>query len=295
MNLSFPAESPESSFNVAFNTLNGNLPATAYCKIYKTVGNIDLSENSFTGALPLCEGSIPPILTSIKVRNNQLSGSIPEGIFNSRIATVDFSKNLFTGSWSTVEVMSSLTYIDLNTNGLTGNLPAGIVGSIITTFDVSNNNFQGPFPTSFFGQDSGLGLFSLAHNSFSGGIPDLFFSETGPNFPSSSILGIHLNDNAFTGGFPSTITEWALRLNPDLGAGLQIRLENNQLSGPAPGDAGSVYLIFNQQVMNINGNGFCSPLGSVFSVRAIFSDCPITVTANTVSVTRTISQSTSSM
>ncbi|XP_054816356.1 receptor-like protein EIX1 [Prosopis cineraria] len=88
-------------------------------------------------------------LTNIDLSNNNLKGSIPEGLtcFSSLIG-LNLSHNKFSGKIpSKISNMKSLESIDLSSNQLFGPIPSNM--STLTSLgflNLSNNNFSGPIP-----------------------------------------------------------------------------------------------------------------------------------------------------
>ncbi|XP_044464426.1 receptor-like protein EIX1 [Mangifera indica] len=120
-----------------------------YNTILYLVRNIDLSNNKFTGEIPV-EVTELKGLQSLNLSHNFLTGKIPENIGEMKsLESIDFSVNQLRGNIP--ESMSSLNFLgnlNLSNNHLTGKIPSG---TQLQTFDASsfiNNELCGlPLPT----------------------------------------------------------------------------------------------------------------------------------------------------
>ncbi|XP_054814766.1 receptor-like protein EIX2 isoform X2 [Prosopis cineraria] len=88
-------------------------------------------------------------LTNIDLSNNNLKGSIPEGLTClSGLIGLNLSHNKFSGKIpSKISNMKSLESIDLSSNQLFGPIPSNMSTMTSLSFlNLSNNNFSGPIP-----------------------------------------------------------------------------------------------------------------------------------------------------
>ncbi|XP_044954835.1 receptor-like protein 3 [Hordeum vulgare subsp. vulgare] len=102
---------------------------------------LDLSNNKFTGEIPLDIGQLKSI-HSLNFSFNDLTGQIPESIFN----------------------LTDLQVLDLSNNNLTGAIPATLnTLHFLAVFNVSNNDLEGPIPSG--GQFNTFGASSFDGNA----------------------------------------------------------------------------------------------------------------------------------
>ncbi|KAK9124563.1 hypothetical protein Sjap_014165 [Stephania japonica] len=173
--------------SLASNNIHGNLPGSL-CQ----AGNIqvlDLSNNSFSGAIPSCPEGIGGPLRVLNLRRNHLSGTM-NAVFREDCAlrTIDLSGNRFEG-----EVSRSL-----------GNCTK------LEVLNIGNNHFSGTFPH-WLGALSQLRVLVLRSNSFGGpiGIP-----QPGSTFSMLQIVDI--SSNKFNGSVPAAcFSSWKSMRNDE--------------------------------------------------------------------------------
>nr|BAK00265.1 predicted protein [Hordeum vulgare subsp. vulgare] len=104
---------------------------------------LDLSNNSFTGEIPLEIGQLKTLL-SVNFSFNDLTGHIPQSICN----------------------LTNLLVLDLSNNNLTGAIPVALNSlHFLSKFNISSNNLEGPIPSG--------GQFNTFQNSSFSGNPKL--------------------------------------------------------------------------------------------------------------------------
>ncbi|EMS52374.1 Tyrosine-sulfated glycopeptide receptor 1 [Triticum urartu] len=100
---------------------------------------LDLSNNKFTGEIPLEIGQLKAVL-SLNFSFNYLTGRIPQSICN----------------------LTNLLVLDLSSNNLTGAIPGALNSlNFLSGFNISNNDLEGPIP-------SGGQLNTFPNSSFDG-------------------------------------------------------------------------------------------------------------------------------
>ncbi|KAJ4876961.1 putative inactive leucine-rich repeat receptor-like protein kinase [Raphanus sativus] len=103
---------------------------------------LDLSRNSFSGALPYNIASLIPSVTTLDLSRNQFSGEIPTGLSN----------------------VSYLNTLMLQHNQFTGQLPPELLSlGRLTRFSVAGNQLTGPIPR-FNEQHLKIGVDVFANN-----------------------------------------------------------------------------------------------------------------------------------
>ncbi|XBI45474.1 hypothetical protein VPH35_109934 [Triticum aestivum] len=86
---------------------------------------LDLSNNKFTGEIPLEIGQLKALL-SLNFSFNYLTGQIPQSICN----------------------LTNLLVLDLSNNNLTGAIPGALNSlNFLSAFNISNNDLEGPIPS----------------------------------------------------------------------------------------------------------------------------------------------------
>nr|XP_043627595.1 leucine-rich repeat receptor protein kinase HPCA1-like [Erigeron canadensis] len=134
---------------------------------------LDLSANKLTGSLPASEGTQPGLdmLTHAKhfhFGDNQLSGDIPSGLFNSNMSLIHllFENNRLTGKIpTTLALVHPLEVVRLDRNMLSGDVPSNINSlTNVTEMYLSLNRFTGPVPN-LTGMNR-LNYLDLSNNGF---------------------------------------------------------------------------------------------------------------------------------
>ncbi|KAM2033685.1 hypothetical protein ACFX1T_015534 [Malus domestica] len=255
-------------FSVSENYFNGTILPSVFANSCSLV-DLDLSENSFSGAVPAeiskCQrlvkldlwgnkftGPIPSEIGSISslqalfLGNNSFSRDIPESLLDLNSLTfLDLSRNNFSGDIQDIfGRLRQVKFLGLHSNWYTGGIYSSGILKLpnVTRLDLSYNNFTGPLPL-VISQMPKLEFLVLAFNQFNGTIPP----EYG-NIP--TLQALDLSFNSLTGAIPSTLGNlssllWLMLANNFLtgpiphelgncGSLLWLNLENNKLSGPIP-------------------------------------------------------------
>ncbi|XP_071726873.1 receptor-like protein 7 [Rutidosis leptorrhynchoides] len=137
---------------------------------------LDMSNNSFGGAIPECVGNVIVSAVTINLKNNHFQGTIP---------------NVF-------ESCGELEGLLLNGNQLEGEIPRSLSKcQFLKVLDVGNNHLNGTFP-GWLGYLPKLQVLILKSNKFSG--PIVTSSTVESQFP--SLLVLDLSYYEFVGELP---------------------------------------------------------------------------------------------
>ncbi|EYU46132.1 hypothetical protein MIMGU_mgv1a021777mg, partial [Erythranthe guttata] len=175
--------------NVSHNNLSGELFPHDGIPYFDSLEVFDASDNGFLGNLP--SFSFVVSLRVIKLGNNQLSGSLPEGLLQ--------------------ESSMILSELDLSHNRLEG--PIGSISSEnLRNLNLSSNRLSGPLPIRI----GHCAVIDLSNNMFSGNLSRI---QSWGNY----IEIIDLSSNKLTGSLPNQTSQF-LRLT-------SLRISNNSLEG----------------------------------------------------------------
>ena len=166
------------------------------------VQTIDLRDNQLSGIIPESIGKLKS-LKQLYLHVNQLSGSIPESIGN----------------------LENLNELCLGSNQLSGNIP-DTIGNLknLTNLHLDSNQLSGKIPESI-GNLNKLELLYLYGNQLSGDLPESIGNLT-------QLMYLHIGDNQFSGSIPKSIG--------NLNKLEQLCLSNNQFSGNIPETIGNL-------------------------------------------------------
>ncbi|KPA16603.1 protein containing Fibronectin, type III [Candidatus Magnetomorum sp. HK-1] len=207
------------------------------------VSEIRLNDQNLNGLLPASIGKFKD-LKRLFLGQNQLSGTIPESIQNTRLHTLWLQGNSLSGKIP--NALCELTFLqelNLSNNTLNGNLPSNISNlKRISKLNLSQNQLSGALPQSF-SQLEKLAVLDLHDNAFSGAVDLLselcelkqldisnnqFNSKLSnaqlSTLPVLRILNLYTNE--FTGNFPYSMAQNTLLLRIDI--------HDTQLSGSLP-------------------------------------------------------------
>nr|XP_010911787.2 receptor-like protein EIX2 [Elaeis guineensis] len=209
-------------FNLSSNHFEGPLP-NFNSSILRL---LDLSNNSFSGAIHLDIDKSMPNLEYLFLSRNNLSGEIPLSVCHLRYSTLDLSKNLLSSELPNCWNHSSFIFvIDFSNNNLSGSIPPSICSlQFLESLHLSNNNLIGELPLSLK-SSTRLNTLDLGQNGFTGKIP----TWIGESLLSLKIL--RLRSNKLVGNIPSNLSR--------LGALQILDLAGNNLSGTIPSSFGN--------------------------------------------------------
>ncbi|KAL0732943.1 hypothetical protein Bca4012_009153 [Brassica carinata] len=157
------------------NNFTGKIPS--FIRTLHSLDTLDLSNNNFNGPIPRCIGNLKSDLSRLILRQNRLSGGLPENIYGNIIS------------------------LDVGHNQLVGKLPRSLIHSpALEVFNVESNKINDSFPfwlsslqnlqilvlrfNAFHGaihqaqtRFAKLRIMDISHNHFSGTLPSDFFSS----------------------------------------------------------------------------------------------------------------------
>ncbi|XP_027342959.1 receptor-like protein 56 [Abrus precatorius] len=145
-------------------------------------------------------------LRYIDLSGNNLVGMFPNWLIanNPQLEVVSLNDNTFTGPFKLPfdlsHRMDKMYKLDLSHNQIRGELPNNIGFYIphLQQFDVSSNMFDGHIPTSI-GEMSSLRGLHLENNSFSGNVPEHIFNGC------ISLIDLKMDNNQLNGTLPNGI------------------------------------------------------------------------------------------
>ncbi|XP_029130299.1 receptor kinase-like protein Xa21 isoform X1 [Cajanus cajan] len=176
------------SFGVSDNNLSGDIPNRTFGNQEGLI-NLDLSNNSFTGSIPLEFGNLKH-LSILYLYENKLSGEIPLQLGTcSALTELVLERNFFNGSIpSFLGSLRSLEILDLSNNNFSSTIPGELQNlSYLNTLDLSFNHLYGEIPIG--GVFSNVTAISLIGNKdLCGGIPQLKLPACS-KFPSKKLKG----------------------------------------------------------------------------------------------------------
>ncbi|CAK9171606.1 unnamed protein product [Ilex paraguariensis] len=185
-------------------------------------------------------------LTNLDVSINQLTGSIPNLIFQLKnVVQIELYQNSFTGTlpagWSN---LTALRRFDASTNKLTGTIPDDLCELPLESLNLQENQLVGLVPESI-AKSPNLQEFKLFNNQLTGSLP----SQLGVNSP---LQILDVSENMFSGEIPENLcAKWALvelvmidnLFSGNIPVGLgkcrslsRVRLRSNRLFGEVPAE-----------------------------------------------------------
>ncbi|TYH37648.1 hypothetical protein ES332_D12G054800v1 [Gossypium tomentosum] len=201
--------------DLSYNSFEGPFPSWS-----TNATDVILDENSFSGPIPENIGALMPRLQKLYVSRNHLSGRIPLSMCDIEgLNIISLRNNKLSGELPNCWHRLMLWGIDISNNSLTGNIPNsfGFLPSLSVLL-LSNNNLDGEIPSSLR-NCTGLTSMDLGGNKISGSLP-LWVQYM------SSLFMLRLGSNLLSGRIPDQVC----RLQ-----NLHILdLSQNKISGPIP-------------------------------------------------------------
>ncbi|KAB5556559.1 hypothetical protein DKX38_007468 [Salix brachista] len=176
-----------SSVDLSLNQLNGPIPGSFFTSL--TLTNLNLSGNQFSGPIP-AQGSgagellvLPsyPLMESLDLSQNSLSGLLPSGIGNfANLKSLNLSGNELSGKLPIeLSKLTFLQYLDLSANNFQGKipdkLPSSLIGLNMSYNDLSGNipqNLRNKFDITSFHPGNSLLIISNASGSSTNSVPN---------------------------------------------------------------------------------------------------------------------------
>jgi len=261
------------NLDLSHNQLDGNIPSQLGS--LSNLQYLDLSVNHLDGSIPTQLGDLAS-LTFLSLWLNQLTGSIPTDLGDlSSLVQLRLSSNQLTGaipgalgSLSNLETLylydnqlsesippqlgslSSLRQLILTDNQLSGSIPQQL-GSLssLADFFAASNQLSGPIPPEL-GDLSSLGELDLSSNLLSGGIP----ADLGDL---SDLEKLDLSSNRLDGSIPPQLG--------DLSELAYLFLDSNQLSGSIPADLRDLWMLVDEDGLDIRWNALHSDDANLIS------------------------------
>ncbi len=207
------------------------------CDSGKThVTALKLNFNNLTGTLPASLGTLTE-LTSLNLRQNALTGAIPDLSGLTKLVSLDLGSNQLSGEIPPLTGLADLVEFRIQGGQLTGSTPALTALTHLQIFNVSGNKLNGQIGA--LAGATALQEFNVNTNQLTGPIPDMSgltalktFSASNNKLTSiTSLAGLGNLDsfiassNQLSGSIPSLLGLGKLR---------SFYVEYNQLSGPIP-------------------------------------------------------------
>jgi Leucine-rich repeat (LRR) protein len=201
------------------------------------VGGIHLAGGSDNLGGGVLAGSIPDsfntlvALELLTLRNNNLTGELPDLGDLDNLATLDLNSNSLSGSLpASLGDMDEIDYLYLHGNDFSGAIPAELGNATrLRRIHLRNNMLSGAIPSELGGL-SRLRNLLLDGNMLSGAIP----TELG-NL--SNLKALYLQDNMLTGGIPTELGSIMTDADDTLRL---LYLQNNMLTGDVPASLGNL-------------------------------------------------------
>ncbi|XP_023632678.1 receptor-like protein 12 [Capsella rubella] len=157
------------------NNFTGKIP-TFICEL-RSLKTLDLSENNFNGLIPRCMGNLKSSLSilnlDLNLRQNNLSGGLPDNIFES-LRSLDVGHNQLVGKLPRSLIRSTtLEILNVESNRLKDIFPVWLSSlQNLQVLVIRSNAFHGPIHQVLFRK---LRIIDISYNHFNGTLPSDFF------------------------------------------------------------------------------------------------------------------------
>ncbi|KAK9098411.1 hypothetical protein Syun_025456 [Stephania yunnanensis] len=182
---------------------------------------LDLSHMNLSGSLSGQHLKALTDLTNLNLSDNSFSGSLPVEIFNlTKLTALDISRNNFNKAFpSGISSLKFLVVLDAFSNSFSGPLPLEATEiESLKVLNLAGSYFEGPIPSAY-GSFKNLEFIHLAGNSLSGTIPpELGYLK--------KLTHMEIGYNSYSGSLP-----WQLG---DMGGLQYLDIAGANLSGPIP-------------------------------------------------------------
>ncbi|KAF3947701.1 hypothetical protein CMV_026198 [Castanea mollissima] len=212
------------------NSLTGPFPLVIFNFSFLT--GLGLTQNHFSGALPMNLCTQCPNLRGLYISTNEFSGKLTSQFNNcTELSDLSLSENKFDGSIPKgFGSLEKLEVLYLGGNNLTGNIPPIISNlSMLQEFGIEGNNVKGGIPSEL-GRLQNLKILDFDLNDLTGTIPQYIFNIT-------SLQELNLAENSLSGNLP--LDTWISCPNLEI-----LALDLNKISGHIPSYLSNISSLF---------------------------------------------------
>ncbi|XP_056842471.1 receptor-like protein 35 [Raphanus sativus] len=234
------------------NNFTGEIPS--FICTLDSLDTLDLSNNNFNGPIPRCIGNLKSNLSRLILRQNRLSGSLPENIYGNLIS-LDVGNNQLVGKLPRSLIHSStLEVLNVESNMINDSFPFWLTSlQNLQILVLRSNAFHGSIQqqTRF----AKLRIMDISRNNFSGTLPSVFFSS----WTAMSTLDEEQDEEMYMGSgyYHDSMVLMnkgvAMELVRILKIYTAVDFSGNKLEGEIPNSIG---LLKELRVLNLSSNAF---------------------------------------
>ncbi|XVF34538.1 hypothetical protein REPUB_Repub18cG0067600 [Reevesia pubescens] len=205
--------------DISNNVFSGNIPIEIGAQLPSLIF-LNMSKNNFYGGVPSSIGDMSSLII-LDLSNNQLSGGIPEHLAMgcSSLEVLALANNTFQGQlFSRNFNLTNLSLLILKGNNFTRIPDILSNSSSLSIVDISNNQLSGSIPR-WMGNMSSLQVISMADNHLEGSMPEELCKLN------LQLEFLDLSQNYISGSLPSCFHPSRIS---------QVHLSKNSLQGPLP-------------------------------------------------------------